>query len=271
LAEKGLGKYFEAHHIIVQRLFKDPTVGKFLEEIGILKNSSKNVTVLPTPKGLRAGEYVGDAALHRGRHVGAYDKIVETPIVDLMDRFNAGQISKEQARKAVEQLQAQLRAKLQSGEIRLHHYDAAANREALAAAVNSYVALGVFAGLPPTEAQDAAFKEVEREMENESFYRQKNLIIRYGTAEYYASTSDSKAARWGAFAVDLINPVDDVRVVSDLAEDAIKGIKAWDPLETLSQDAGNKPAPAANAKPLSRNAVPKQLGWWDAVKSLIFD
>jgi hypothetical protein len=84
------------------------------------------------------------------------------------------------------------------------------------------MAVAIASGMSEAQAEEVALANIERMVENESYYRQKNVIVRYGQAGYYTKDSNSKVARWTAFAVDFFNPVDDVITITDLLEDAPK-------------------------------------------------
>ena len=104
----------------------------------------------------------------------------------------------------------------------MQRYDTKENREKwLRNAVGAIIGVALAAGMSQTEAEEVAMKNVERLVEQESYYREKNVIVRYGQAEYYAKDSNSSAARWAAFAVDFFNPIDNVVTLTDLAEDAV--------------------------------------------------
>jgi hypothetical protein len=92
-------------------------------------------------------------------------------------------------------------------------------RDLLRKGVTTILALGIASGMSEAEAQEVAFENVERIAEQDTYYRQKNVIIRFGTAGYYVKDSTSNVAHWAAFAVDFFNPVEDVMVVTDMAQD----------------------------------------------------
>lgn len=84
--------------------------------------------------------------------------------------------------------------------------------------------LHVASGQSVQAAENSTMEWLERQIENETYYRQKNAIVKYGTAKYYARDSNSSAARWSAWAADSFNPVEDVVVVTDLIQDLPEGI-----------------------------------------------
>jgi len=124
------------------------------------------------------------------------------------------------AREGVHGVQASLRKKLQSGEIRLQAYDTPEGRQNLLLRI---MALFIAAGMTMEEAEAATMEFIESQVANETYYREKNVFVRYGTAGYYTRNSDSSLARWATFSVDFFNPVEDVMFFTDLAEDAIRG------------------------------------------------
>jgi|GEM_PF-4791646 len=230
ISEAGLRDLVQLHHIVPQAMFGKsyPDISKFLEDIGALKHSSSNITILPTPKAATEGYDIGSAALHSGGHLKSYYEEVVRSLNEIMDRYKTStcrkgadtEAAKELARSEVRALQASLRSKLQSGEIKLQAYDTPESRRNLATGI---MGLFIFAGMSPDEAEAAAMDFIENEVNNNAYYRQKNIFVRYGTVGYYARNSDSSIARWSAFAVDFFNPVEDVMFFTDLAEDAISG------------------------------------------------
>ena len=230
LKEQGLSELKQAHHIILQKLFETGRLADFFKEIGVLKDASKNIVVLATKKLAQSGAAVGDAALHAGRHIKDYRKLVEKPLEDIRLLYESGRLGEkgsaaaiDAAKEAVEKVQQDIRQKLLDGTIRLQRYDTPANRQKwLQEATTAIMALAVASGMTEAQAEEVATTNVERIVEQESYYRQKNIIVRYGQAGYYTKDSNSKVARWTAFAVDFFNPVDDVVVVTDLMEDAVE-------------------------------------------------
>ena len=247
LADEGISDIVRMHHLIAQKFFGEsaPKISRFLEDIGILEHSAKNITTLPNREALRQGFDVGEAALHEGGHLAKYFDDVKVALLEIMDTHTAAlakagknlraiEGAKETAQKAVRQLQSDLRKKLQSGEIKLQAYDTPETRRNL---ITGIVVVFVAAGLTTEEAEAATMDFVENQIENESYYREKNVYVRYGTAGYYTHDSDSGVAGWAAFAVDFFNPVEDVVFVTDLAEDAIRsGIRAVESVEKLAGD-----------------------------------
>jgi uncharacterized protein RhaS with RHS repeats len=219
LTEKGVSKLYNAHHIITQKLFESARLGPFLEKIGVLKGGFENIAVLPTKEALRAAEQVGAAALTGGRHIKDYTKLVEEPLLAIKANYDAGKIGKAAAKEAVEKVQADTLAGLRNGTIKLQRYDNEWTRDALRNGVATMIALAIASGASEAEAEEIAYRNVERLAEQDSYFRQKNVIVRYGTAGYYVKDSNSKLAGWAAFAVDFFNPVEDVIVVTDLAQD----------------------------------------------------
>jgi hypothetical protein len=82
--------------------------------------------------------------------------------------------------------------------------------------------LAIWSGMNDAEAEEVVMKEAETYLENESYYRPKNIFLRYGQVGYYASESKSTVIKWAAFAADLFNPIDDGVAITDLIADAIK-------------------------------------------------
>lgn len=231
LAKQGARDLVQVHHLISRKFFgkSKPEISKFLSDIGTLQDASKNVTILPKRTAFEQGFDIGEAALHQGGHLETYYKEVEDGLVPLMEKFNEGilragtdkkavEAVKEVAREGVAKVQATLRKRLQTGELRLQAYDTPELRRTL---VVQIMALFIVAGLSVEEAEAATMEYIQHEVENESYYRQKNLFVRYGTAGYYTRDSDSKIARWGTFAVDFFNPVEDVIFFTDLIEDGV--------------------------------------------------
>ena len=250
LADAGIKDVVQMHHLIAQQFFGEsaPKISRFLKDIGILEHSAKNITILPNREALRKGFDVGEAALHEGGHLKKYFEDLEDSLVETMREYNtalskagksrsAVEAAKTSANEAVQRLQADLRKKLQSGEIKLQAYDTPESRQNL---ITGIMVLFVAAGLTPEEAEGASMEFVEKQIENESYYRQKNVLVRYGTAGYYTSDSDSKVAQWSAFAVDFFNPVEDVIFVTDLAEDAARAaVRAAEEVGELTGNAAD--------------------------------
>jgi hypothetical protein len=168
---------------------------------------------------LGVGEQVGTAALTGGRHIKGYTKLVEEPLLAIKADYEAGKLGKEAAKTAVEKVQADIRKGLLDGTIKLQRYDNEWTRDALRNGVATIMALAIASGATEAEAEEIALQNVERLAEQDTYFRQKNVIVRYGTAGYYVKDSNSKLAGWAAFAVDFFNPVEDVIVVTDLAQD----------------------------------------------------
>lgn len=202
---------------------------KFLKDINVLKDIPENLIVLATKKAAEAGFDIGEAALHAGRHIPEYRKALDE-LQEIRKLYDAGKYgaketkaAKEAAKKAVEEVQAALREGLKKGEVKLQHYDTVANRKKwMSATIGAMVGICALSGMSQAEAEEVTMAEVERMVEQESYYRQKNLIVRYGQAGYYVKDSNSKLARWIAFSVDFFNPVDDVITITDWMEDASK-------------------------------------------------
>ncbi len=229
LKEYGLSEIKQAHHIIVQKLFGNGKLAEFFKEIGILKDEFKNIVPLFTKKAAQAAVDVGEEALHAGRHIKDYVKLVEDPLQVIRRAYEAGKYGEKgtdaaikAAREAVEKVQEDIRKKLLDGTIRLQHYDTPGNRKAWKQGATAIMALALASGMSEAEAEEVAMSNIERMVAQESYYRQKNVIVRYGQAGYYTKDSNSKVARWTAFAADFFNPVDDVITVTDLLEDASK-------------------------------------------------
>jgi hypothetical protein len=179
-----------------------------------------------------------------------------------MERNVAGKITDEEARLELREAQAELRQGLKDGSIKLHGYDKALSRDALRASLTTMFGLAIWSGMSDAEAEEVVMKEAERYLENESYYRPKNLLLRYGQAGYYTKDSDYKVVRWAAFAVDLLNPVDDAVAITDLIEDAIKAIS----------DKFNEVEDEANAVIKKNGGTPPTVrgpaAWWQEIFTL---
>ncbi len=234
LKADGLNDLTQIHHLIAQQFFestKYPGISNFLEEVGILRDASRNTTVLPTRKALESGIDIGNASLHDGGHLASYFDFVREKLLEQKDVYE-GAVSRattdaargearKSAREAIELIQSELRIKLQCGDIKLHHFDTPELRQQYLATM---MLLHVASGQSVEAAENSTMEWLEREIENESYYRQKNAIVKFGTAKYYARDSNSSAARWSAWAADSFNPVEDVVVVTDLMQEAPAGI-----------------------------------------------
>jgi hypothetical protein len=159
------------------------------------------------------------AALTGGRHIKGYTKLVEEPLLAIKADYEAGKLGKAAAKTAVEKVQADIRKGLLDGTIKLQRYDNEWTRDSLRNGVATIMALAIASGATEAQAEEIAMQNVEGLVEQDTYFRQKNVIVRYGTAGYYVKDSNSNVARWAAFAVDFFNPVEDVIVVTDLAQD----------------------------------------------------
>lgn len=232
---------YQIHHLFCQTFFDNPKLGPWLEKLGFYRDAARNLVALPTKEAVRQGATrSAKAAIHEGGHLGEYYQRVQKTLMDIMERHTTGKLTDEAARLELRQAQAELRSGLKDGSIKLHNYDKAVSREELRAKLTTAFGLAVFAGMNDAEAEEAVMGMADRYLENERYYRQKNVLVRYGTAGYYTANSQSEIARWAAFAVDFFNPVDDVIFVTDLAEDMVRlGINKYQEFDAVVKGIAN--------------------------------
>ena len=191
----GMSELYQVHHIFCQQFFNNPTLGPWLERLGFFGDAARNAIALPKREAVRQGATRSTrASLHHGNHIGAYYEMVRKILTDIMQRHTSGQLTDEAARIELKQAQAEFRQGLKDGSITLQTYDTVLSREALQRTLAITFGLAVFAGMNDAEAEEVVMDQAERYIENERYYRQKNVLIRYGIAGYYTADSQSKTA-----------------------------------------------------------------------------
>ncbi len=112
---------FKVHHVLHQDLWKSNKMGKWLDDLGVNKDTLDNITILPTSKGREVLKGTDDAArsLHDGGHLKDYFKTLESELQTIQKRHGAGEIDSSAAKTAVENMQRTTREGLENGTIKL--------------------------------------------------------------------------------------------------------------------------------------------------------
>ena len=132
------------------------------------------------------------------------------------------------------------------------------------------------------KASEFTEKYIEKMVKNESFYRPRNLIVRYGQFTYYVSETDSSALKWLAFGLDLFNPVDDVVTYTDIGESIVVAIKSgeaydnfWDFLQSdmkqVSEEDIKRMNRLSKEEGIKYGSSVKQEGFFKSIYKLLFE
>jgi RHS repeat-associated protein len=185
----------QIHHVIPQHLYRDPTLGPWLRNLGIGKNHTKNLIPLPTVKGKAAG-LGAKRALHAGGHLRDYFDKMRDQLQSIYKRHAAKTLSDAEAKAAVESIQRTMKRDLRDGRVLLH------NEAALMKEYGPLLALGL-AGASEQELDRIA--KGQAEALGKTIEQHAGALVRMET--YLGSFG-----KW----LDYLNPADDVATLYDL-------------------------------------------------------
>ena len=110
----GAGSYLDIHHIFRQQFYdNDPELGPYLTGHCFGKDDTRNLIPLPNQNAFSSG-YSGNRAAHLGRHTGASTNLLLENILRIKRREDAAEITADQAKSLLAELQSEERMRLRT-------------------------------------------------------------------------------------------------------------------------------------------------------------